>query len=110
MVKGGTPGSKWSRMTPEERTAYYESRKEYNKEWRAAKKWNMTLEEYESYLPDDGLCPICRTTPKVWALDHDHNTGAIRGMLCKACNVGVGSLRDSVENLERAILWLKQFA
>jgi len=41
-------------------------------------------------------------------VDHDHDTGYIRGLLCSSCNKGViGHLRDSVETLQRAITYLE---
>lgn len=52
-----------------------------------------------------GLCPICRkATPT--AVDHDHVTGAVRGILCGDCNTGMGQLRDDPWVLRRAIEYL----
>lgn len=42
--------------------------------------------------------------PKV---DHDHKNGLIRGLLCRSCNLGLGFLKDSKENLESAIKYLE---
>lgn len=39
---------------------------------------------------------------------HDHKTGKIRGLLCRACNHGLGNFLDSIENLEEAINYLKK--
>jgi hypothetical protein len=39
-------------------------------------------------------------------VDHDHTTGKVRGLLCHDCNVGIGFMRDSVENFRRAIAYL----
>lgn len=46
---------------------------------------------------------------KVYALvmDHNHQTGKFRGMLCNHCNRGLGNFKDNIENLENAILYLK---
>jgi hypothetical protein len=51
--------------------------------------YGMTLETYELLLQfQGGLCAICRRPPKKQrlAVDHNHKTGAIRGLLCFVCN------------------------
>jgi hypothetical protein len=40
-------------------------------------------------------------------VDHDHETGAIRGLLCKHCNSSLGKLGDNLEGLMRAVDYLK---
>ena len=42
--------------------------------------------------------------------DHDHASGKLRGLLCSSCNYGIGCLRDSIENLEAAIVYLRRHA
>jgi hypothetical protein len=61
----------------------------------------------------EGLCDICRTdTPgygrKALCIDHDHNTGIVRGMLCQKCNIGLGNFNDDPNLLIKAILYLKK--
>lgn len=54
-------------------------------------------------------CAICGTSfseTKV-NVDHDHNTGKIRGLLCMRCNTAIGSLNDDIEILKKAILYLE---
>jgi hypothetical protein len=56
-----------------------------------------------------GRCAICRNTPRTirFAVDHDHKTGAVRGILCKRCNHDLlGGGHDDVEMLFRAIEYL----
>ena len=40
--------------------------------------------------------------------DHDHETGAFRGWICKKCNIGIGNLGDTIESLQKAIDYLKR--
>ena len=40
----------------------------------------------------------------MWNVDHDHETGRIRGVLCFQCNVGIGRLGDTLEGVMRAEL------
>ena len=42
-------------------------------------------------------------------VDHDKETGQVRGLLCDACNLGIGKLRHSVELLESGIRYLRQY-
>ena len=53
-------------------------------------------------------CAICRSTKRELRVDHSHKTGNIRGLLCDRCNWALGMFSDNVNNLERAILYLKK--
>lgn len=56
-----------------------------------------------------GICAIClrtcRTYPNL-TVDHDHETGEVRGLLCRGCNVLLGHLQDDTGSLKRAISYL----
>lgn len=49
------------------------------------------------YQSHNGECEVCREQPtkKRLVLDHDHETGAFRGLLCSECNLALGLLKDS---------------
>jgi Recombination endonuclease VII len=55
-----------------------------------------------------GQCAICHAElhPEKYRIDHDHQTGAVRGILCTSCNAGLGLLKDSVEVLMQAAQYL----
>lgn len=58
-----------------------------------------------------GLCAICRQPERtarnqVLAVDHDHSTGEVRGLLCSHCNRAVGLLADDPARLIRALAYL----
>lgn len=54
-----------------------------------------------------GMCLICQRPLDSVHVDHDHNTGAIRGILCFTCNVGLGNFKDDPWRLERAAEYLR---
>lgn len=61
-----------------------------------------------------GRCAICEREPvaegrngKHLRVDHDHETGAVRGLLCTRCNVALGTFGDTVEGLKKAIRYLE---
>jgi hypothetical protein len=67
----------------------------------------------EWVLKQNGKCAICGQAPsgrnrKEWNLDvdHDHITGAVRGLLCSPCNRALGLFTDSKEKLESALVYL----
>lgn len=53
-----------------------------------------------------GRCAVCAVHPPKLLVDHDHKTGAVRGLLCDPCNKGLGNFRDSSHNLLKAIAYL----
>jgi hypothetical protein len=52
-----------------------------------------------------GVCAICRTAPAVH-VDHDHETGAVRALLCFNCNGGLGQFKDNPEALHAAAYYV----
>lgn len=60
------------------------------------------------YEEQDGTCPICdrEIEAEESAIDHNHVSGAVRWVLCKKCNRGLGLLGDSPENMRRAFDYL----
>ena len=67
------------------------------------KRYGLTVDEFESALvASKGLCAICRRPESVkqkgvlqrLSIDHNHETGKFRGLLCKRCNTAIGQLGD----------------
>jgi hypothetical protein len=52
------------------------------------------------------VCAICGR-PEPEHVDHDHKTGAVRGILCFNCNGGLGQFRDAIESLTAAAAYLE---
>lgn len=71
----------------------------------------VTDEEYVLMLAaQGGGCAICTNTPKTRRLDvdHDHKTGAIRGLLCHTCNRGLAYFRDDPDRLRFAAYYIER--
>jgi hypothetical protein len=78
------------------------------RDYQLVRRYGISRQERSRLLiAQDGLCGICYERPAV-TVDHDHATGRVRGMLCKACNVALGVLGDDVESLQRVIEYLTQ--
>lgn len=74
-------------------------------------RFGITIEKYEELVASVGSrCQICGAEGSEnghrLAIDHDHATGEIRGILCKACNVALGRFRDNPALLVAAIAYL----
>lgn len=72
--------------------------------------FNLTYEEYWAMLlKQEGFCAICDSG---WGqrlkVDHDHVTGKVRGLLCNACNIGLGKLGDQLKSLRKAVRYLEE--
>lgn len=77
--------------------------------YRMNRKYGVTLEEYAAMLAaQGGGCAICGAKQKKrrLAVDHDHETGEVRGLLCSPCNTGLGQFKDKAALLARAIDYL----
>ena len=74
-------------------------------------RYNLTIEGWEKLFNEQNRsCKICKTrtsTGKGWHVDHNHVTGAIRGILCHHCNTALGLLKDSLEIAEEVVQYLK---
>jgi hypothetical protein len=108
--------------------AHKEERKEYKKHYYKKndelfkkkykrndlkRKFGITQEEYNIiYESQNGCCLICgshsNTHNKALAVDHNHTTGKIRGLLCAKCNQGLGLFRDDINILTKAIDYLQK--
>jgi hypothetical protein len=85
----------------------------YNREWRArnpgrqsvyARKSKYGLDKAQQEALFSAPCGICRGTAEV--IDHNHETGEVRGGLCVDCNLGLGRFKDNAELLIEAANYL----
>ena len=74
------------------------------------RKFGITIEQYELILAlQGGVCAICKREPNPnisLHVDHDHETGAIRGLTCFRCNQALGAFGESATLLRAAADYL----
>lgn len=104
----GSEYKRWSKANPET-----------IREYRAKDKWTLKkrckrhgiseTEFWSIYEEQDGTCPVCDKAVEAEdsAIDHNHNTGKVRGILCKPCNRGIGLLGDNPKTMIRAAAYLQ---
>lgn len=96
-------------------------RVEYNRKYRVNNRdrqkdttlkriYGITIQVYNALLEAQGYtCAICRKScqsGRALAVDHNHNTGKVRGLLCQKCNVAIGLLGDDFTLLTNAANYL----
>ena len=93
--------------------SHAEDRKQSRAKWRLKNRYGLSLEEYAAMLlAQNNHCAICDAnfSIEVPYVDHNHSTGKVRGILCATCNMGLGSYKDNVILLEKAISYLRRFS
>lgn len=72
-------------------------------------KYGITKEKYQDLLTEQcGRCKVCNVElMSELRVDHDHKTGAIRGLLCANCNSGLGMFQDDPDRLRKAAQYLE---
>lgn len=80
---------------------------------RIEKKYRVSPDDLEAMLAkQDSACAICITPfgdlpVDRYNVDHDHNTGHVRGLLCQRCNQALGMMEDDPVKLDRAAQYLR---
>ena len=84
--------------------------KENEKRKQLHKSYGLSLEEYNKRLErQGGVCVICgsKDSHRKLSVDHDHETGRIRGLLCSSCNIAIGLLGDNACGVRKALDYLE---
>lgn len=81
-------------------------------------RFGITVDDYNRMLDEQGhVCAVCgeietvvdhRGRIRMLSVDHDHETGEVRGLLCFSCNVGIGAFKEQRSLIEAAAHYLKQ--
>jgi hypothetical protein len=96
---------KWIRANPERQ-------KMHQRRHILWKRYGLSPEDYDALVAkQDGRCAICLSKSTgpwgVLVVDHNHDTNRVRGLLCHACNVGIGQMKDDPRIVRRALNYLE---
>jgi predicted nucleic acid-binding protein len=87
---------------------------EYYREHHLQRKYGITQQDYNDMLQaQNNWCAICNIEEQHCensrlAVDHDHDTGLVRALLCKKCNQAIGLLQDNSSFAYKAFEYLKE--
>lgn len=78
------------------------------------KNYNLTLEMYNAILKiQNHCCAIClknlNNSKRKPDVDHNHNTGQVRGLLCTNCNTGIGMFKENIDFFNRALIYIDKY-
>ena len=109
----------WNRENPERTAAASSAYRASHPDRHIRHTYGLSGAEYERlFVAQDGKCAACGNAESVvrggillrLAVDHVHETGAVRGLLCGRCNRGIGNFDDDPERLEAAARYLRSHA
>jgi len=76
-------------------------------------RYGITPEDFTALLAaQENCCAICLAREpggRGWHIDHSHEAGTVRGILCGNCNIGLGHFRDNIEFLVAAAAYLRKW-
>jgi len=88
----------------------------YIRKYRLKNKYGISLEEYDALLKEQQYrCAIClcnvpsKKYHKYLAVDHDHKTGKVRGLLCSNCNRALGFLKEQITTIQNMITYIVKY-
>lgn len=78
------------------------------KNWYLNRNYGITINQFEDmYKNQNGKCAVCGIK-EATHVDHNHDTGAVRQLLCNTCNSSIGMAQESFELLDRLSAYLKR--
>jgi hypothetical protein len=103
----------WDRLREYVKTPTKEEQRE-SRRWRSIYSlYRLTRGQWQAVFEEQrGCCAICGISQEdlgyTLEIDYDHNTGKVRGLLCRKCNLGIGMFGEDVENINKAIKYLEK--
>ena len=82
---------------------------QYSFAWKLRTKFGISVKQYNDLLTSqNGVCAICKKSQRSrkLAIDHNHITGKVRGLLCNTCNRAIGYLHEDITLMKAAIKYL----
>ena len=75
------------------------------------RQYGISEEQYNNMiLSQNNICAICnKPSSKTLHIDHDHETGKVRGLLCSSCNTAIGLFKEDIDSLSAAIKYLSSY-
>lgn len=102
----------------EDQRRFRDSQPDYNHARNLQRRYGLSVDEYQTLLANQNFaCPICEVEisntieykgKRPVAVDHNHDTGDVRGILCSMCNLMLGHARENTSILYRAIVYLSE--
>ena len=96
---------------------HYQKHKSMSRKSRLKCQYGITIEDYDNlFAKQDGLCAICgkmetykhyKGTICRLSIDHNHTTGAVRGLLCQKCNAALGFLDEDIIRMLKMIEYIE---
>ncbi|ABQ12475.1 endonuclease VII [Phormidium phage Pf-WMP3] len=106
--KNRTQKDGYSHYCRECTNGYNESRK---RQYHYKSRYGLSLSDYNKLFQlQNGCCAVCRNPQaegKTLVVDHNHDTGKVRGLLCSKCNTGLGQFNDNPDLLKEAVNYLE---
>lgn len=110
---------KWRQLTPDKQKAYRLKFRSTEAGMRSVQNsllksnYGITIDQYnEMFNSQQGKCAICGThqsnLSKRLSVDHDHQTGEIRELLCNFCNTSLGNFKEDIDLIKKAISYLEK--
>ncbi len=106
----------WKGGITRNRKEYYKKRYEEKERKDRLKQYGLSINDYDQLSKQQGgVCSICGlpetkksfgTRTRRLSVDHNHETGKVRGLLCNQCNVGLGNFNDDIDVMASAISYL----